>query len=75
MALNNQDYKRIGEILNVNLLKYNYQVTPTYPSGKFGKNIRSQREYRLQLINKINDTSSELIKNLSSILNNIFKDL
>ena len=75
MALNTEDYKKLGEWLNTVLQKYNYQVAPLAPAGKPGKVVRSQREYRLQLINKTNDTSDQLIKELERILKNASGDV
>lgn len=75
MALNTDDYKKLGEWLNTVLAKYNYQVAPLAPAGKPGKVVRSQREYRLQLINKSNDTSDQLIKELERILKNTSNDV
>lgn len=68
MALGSDDYKKIGDWLNAILKPYNYQVAPAAPQGKPGKNQKSQREYRLQLIVKDNDTSAKLIENLDKIL-------
>ena len=75
MALTTEDYKKLGEWLNSVLSKYNYQVAPLAPAGKPGKVVRSQREYRLQLINKSNDTSDQLIKELDRILKNTSSDV
>jgi hypothetical protein len=62
------DFKEFGSWLNDALKQYNYQVAPLAPAGKPGKNVKSQREYRLQLINKSNDTSDKLIPALGKIL-------
>lgn len=70
MSLNAEDYKKLGEWLNSILRVHNYQVAPLAPAGKPGKVMRNQREYRLQLINKQNDTSGSLIKELDKILKN-----
>jgi len=66
------DFKKIGEVLNKNLKSYNYQVAPVAPAGKPGKVVKSMREYRLQLINKQNDTSEALIGKLNNILTKLF---
>ena len=66
-----EDYKKIGGILNDHLKKYNYQVAETMPAGRPGKVVKKAREYRLQLINKTNDTSESLIKSFKDILDNI----
>lgn len=66
------DYKLIGAILNSCLKSYNFQVSPKSPAGKPGKNIKSMREYRLQLINKTNDTSELLKKNIVSVIKDNF---
>lgn len=75
MALGTDDYKKIGDWLNAILQPYNYQVAPAAPIGKPGKNQKSQREYRLQLIEKSRDTSQSLIDNLDKILKNASKDI
>lgn len=75
MALNNEDYKKIGVFFNTVLKPYNYQVAPAAENGKPGKNNKAQREYRLQLIEKTRDTSEELIKNLGKILTDASKDI
>lgn len=64
----NDTYAMIGEALNVLLKKYNYQVAPAMVKGKPGKNVKSMREYRLQLIDKKNDTSQEAIAVLKAEL-------
>lgn len=66
--MNNEDFKKLGAWLDAILKPYNYQVAPAAPAGKPGKNVRSMREYRLQLINKTNDTSSQLIDYLPTVL-------
>lgn len=75
MALKSEDFKKIGDWLNEILKKYNYQVAPAAPTGKPGKNIKSHREYRLQLIEKSNDTSKQLIDGLGQILRTASKDI
>lgn len=69
-----EDFKNIGEKLNIELKKHNYQVAPLAPAGKPGKVVKSSREYRLQLVNKHTDTSDSLIKNLEDIIKSLFKD-
>ena len=66
--MQSSDFKSFGEWLNKVLAPYNYQVAPTNPTGKPGKNVKSMREYRLQLINKQNDTSQKLIQEFDKIL-------
>lgn len=75
MALGTDDYKKIGDWLNAILKPHNYQVAPAAPVGKPGKNQKSQREYRLQLIDKANDTSQKLIESLDKILKNASTDI
>lgn len=65
---NTPSFADIGNWLNTVLSKYNYQVAPLAPAGKPGKVIKSMREYRLQLINKQNDTSEQLISSMQKIL-------
>lgn len=66
--MNNEDFKKLGVWLNDLLKTYNYQVAPLAAAGKPGKNKKSMREFRLQLINKSNDTSARLIDALPNIL-------
>lgn len=66
--MQSSDFKSFGEWLNKVLEPYNYQVAPTIPAGKPGKNVKSMREYRLQLINKHSDTSQKLIDEFDKIL-------
>ena len=68
MALTTEEYKKIGDWLNQILAAYNYQVAPLAPAGKPAKIVKSSREYRLQLINKNQDTSDRLIASLDSII-------
>ena len=73
--MDNEEFKKIGQVLNSSLLKYNYQVAPLAPAGKPGKVLKNTREYRLQLINKQKDTSDTLINNFRSILKSLSKDI
>jgi hypothetical protein len=57
-------YGKMGSFLNDILKSKNYQVAPTYPKGKPGSNDKRYREYRLQLINKQNDTSASVIPHI-----------
>ena len=66
--MNTTEFKTLGDWLNQVLKPHNYQVAPLAPAGKPGKILRSSREYRLQLINKQQDTSDNLIKKLGDIL-------
>jgi hypothetical protein len=68
MYLGPKDFAEIGNSLNRILRDYNYQVSPLSPAGKPGKIVKTVREYRLQLINKNNDTSQKLIENFGRIL-------
>lgn len=65
-------FKLIGATLDEHLKKYNYQVSPKAPAGRPGKVVRNQREYRLQLINKMNDTSSTMLQQMPSIITATF---
>jgi len=58
MDLNEQ----VAASLNSKIKHLNFQVSPSFPKGKPGKTNRASREFRLQLINKQNDTSKSLIK-------------
>jgi len=73
--MNTSEFKTLGDWLNQVLKPYNYQVAPLAPAGKPGKILRSSREYRLQLINKQQDTSDNLVKNLGEILKRASKDI
>ena len=66
------DFVKIGSILNDKLKQYNYCVAAVTSAGKPGKNDKTYREYRLQLINKTNDTSDKLIVVLKDIIVSIF---
>ena len=61
-------YTRVGAALNALGKEYNYQVAPAMTKGKPGKNVKAMREYRMQLIDKKNDTSAKLIPHLKSEL-------
>ena len=56
-----QFYEQFGQDLNKLVKSKNYEVAPLKPKGQPGKNVKSVREYRLQLINKNKDTSKDLI--------------
>lgn len=62
------DYKEFGANLNVLLKTYNYMVAPTAPAGRPGKGDRTVREFRLQLINKENNTSQRLINGIVNLV-------
>lgn len=61
-------YARVGAALNALGKEYNYQVAPAMAKGKPGKNVKTMREYRMQLIDKKNDTSAKLIPYLKTSL-------
>lgn len=63
-----EDFNKLGIWLNDILKHYNYQVSPLAPAGKPGKIAKDMREFRLQLINKTNDNSAELISKIPEIL-------
>ena len=63
-----QFYEQFGQDLNKLVKSKNYEVAPLKPKGQPGKNVKSVREYRLQLINKTNDTSKDLISYLKQQL-------
>ena len=64
------DYKEFGENLNVLLKPFNYMVASTAPGGRPGKGDKSMREFRLQLINKNNNTSKKLIDGIVDLVKN-----
>lgn len=66
------DYRSIGATLDAALAKHNFHVSPKTPAGRPGKNDKSLREYRLQLINKHNDTSKHLQAHIVSIVKSAF---
>lgn len=68
------DYRAIGAMLDGALSTYNFQVSPKAPAGRPGKNDKSLREYRLQLINKQNDTSENLKKVITNVISAVFQD-
>lgn len=68
MATTTAQFKEFASKLDILLQPYNYHVAPTAPAGKVGKSDKSMREFRLQLINKHNDTSDKLIKDLDKII-------
>jgi len=63
-----QLYKNIGSFLNSACEKYNFRVADTAPAGKPASIGREIREYRLQLINKSQDTSEAIRTHLPKIL-------
>ena len=73
--MTSSEFKTLGDWLNQILKPYNYQVAPLAPAGKPGKILRSSREFRLQLINKQQDTSDNLVKDLGNILKRASKDV
>lgn len=63
-----EEYKNIASALTAATKQYNYQVAPKQPAGGSPKDKSYSREFRLQLINTTNDTSSQLISKLPDIL-------
>lgn len=57
-----QFYEQFGKDINELVKSKNYEVAPRFPKGQPGKNVKSVREYRLQLIDKNRDTSDEVIQ-------------
>jgi hypothetical protein len=64
------DFKEFGANLNVLLQPYNYMVAATAAAGRPGKGDRTMREFRLQLINKSNNTSQRLINGIVDLVKN-----
>lgn len=62
------DYRGFGEGLNQLLKPFNYSVATGAPTGRPGKGDRSIREFRLQLINKNNDTSQKLVSGIVDLV-------
>lgn len=65
-------YLEIAKLLDEQLVKYNYVVADRFKAGKPSVSNKNVREYRLQLINKSNDTSSKLAKELPNIVAKVF---
>ena len=61
-------FLKIADNLNSMVNSKNYQVAPASPKGKPGSNDKRYREYRLQLINKEQDTSKAAIEHLGNQL-------
>jgi hypothetical protein len=68
MAKANPVFQSIADNLNSMIKSKNYQVAPTYPKGSTGSNDKRYREYRLQLVNKEQDTSAAVIEHLGNQL-------
>lgn len=66
--LSTQDFKNFAQQLGLQIAPFNYKIADAFSAGKPGKRIKSMREFRLQLINKTNNTSETLIKNLENII-------
>lgn len=61
-------FAEVGAYLNQISKAKNFQVSTAKPKGQPGKNIKSMREYRMQLINKNDDTSKRYIEFLKQEL-------
>jgi hypothetical protein len=61
-------FQKIADNLNSMIKSKNYQVAPASPKGKPGSNDKRYREYRLQLVNKEQDTSKAVIEHLGNQL-------
>lgn len=57
-------YTRVAAALNAISIQKNFRVSNTSPKGKPGKNDKTMREFRMQLINKNNDTALDYIQYL-----------
>jgi hypothetical protein len=67
--LNKDDlFTNVGKFLDSISQSKNFQVNSLKKRGQPGKNVKSMREYRMQLINKTNDTSKEYIDFLKNQL-------
>lgn len=67
----NDVYVEVGATLNLLAKKYNYKVADAMIKGKPGKNVKTMREYRMQLIDKRNDTSDKIVAGLKGELINL----
>ena len=61
-------FQKIADNLNSMIKSKNYQVAPASPKGKPGSNDKRYHEYRLQLVNKEQDTSKAVIEHLGNQL-------
>lgn len=68
MAATKEELSIFANALNLVLRPHNYHIAPTAPLGKPAKSDRTAREFRLQLINKQQDTSASLIQSLQKTL-------
>lgn len=55
-----ENIEDVAGYLNQVAKAYNFQVAPTIPKGRPSRTVTGMREFRLQLINSSNDTSSKL---------------
>ncbi len=75
MALTTAQYKQIADTVNTIVKPFNYQVAPLKPAGGSPRASGYAREYRLQLINKQNDTSDSLVSNIVGLFRKIGGDI
>ena len=64
-------YAQVGVYLTDISKQKNFQVNTLKPKGQPGKNVKTMREYRMQLINKTIDTSKDYIDFLKRELSKV----
>lgn len=68
MATDKKLLENVSTYLNDVCKSFNFKVADTMPTGKPAKVTPNTREFRIQLINKNNDTSSHMKKELPQLL-------
>lgn len=63
-----QLFQEIADFVNESLAKHNFRISQRKPQGSPGKNAKTMREYRLQFVDKLRDTSDEAVRALPDIL-------